>query len=559
MNTILSGQLNSRYAKISREIFKIAEKGEPVSQFLKECSHILMDIFQCHSLKITTNDIKNDRLIISHCTPEGYSIKLRAASQPKPLDIDSVQTRTLTNDPEELFLNGWLTSTSDLSFPGNGLYIGKGEGKSLLIGNQNQQNHYQLKIETKARLLFPIKYRESCIGLVTLQFLPEHDPAPEQFQFFKNLIQTSATALMYRLSEERQRERVKELQCVYQITKLGAEGDRSIDAILQQAVEFIPHGFYFPEHAACKIVFEDITYTSKDYAAPIHKMVENIVINSKVKGFVKVIYSKSLDEFDNHPFLKEEENLLRAIGEELSSIIQRKRIEEEKQSLQNQLWHVDRLAKIGQLSAGVAHELNEPLSSILGFAQLIQKTPKLPKQADSDLVKIVNASIHAREIVKKLMMFSRQMTPEKTKINFNEQIKDGLYLLESRLRNSCIELQYDLSEDLPLVTLDPAQLNQVLVNLVVNAIQAMEGEGILKIISRRCRDGIQLSIQDNGKGMNSTEKDQAFIPFFTTKDINEGTGLGLSVVHGIVMSHQGEITLESTEGKGTTVHLFFPE
>lgn len=554
-----SSESPDTYAELSRQIFKIAEKRQHVGTFLKESSKILSNVFGCTFLKITINDIKNDRLIISRFAGDGHSVKFKPALQPMLPDTEPLNLETSANDLEDLFLGGWFNFTSDLYFLKEGLHVPKGETYPIPIQHNNQHDSYILKSNKKDRLFLPMKYQDTCIGLATLFFSPNKAPIPGQYLFFKNLTQATATALMYRLSEERQRERVKELQCVYQITKLGAEGELSINGILQQAVSIIPDGFYFPEHAACKIMFEDHTYVSRDYSSAIHKMMEPIVIDSQEKGFVKVFYVKRLDEFEDHPFLKEEGKLLHAIAEELSSIIQRKRIEEEKQSLQTQLWHSDRLAKIGQLAAGVAHELNEPLSSILGFAQLIQKTPHIPEQADQDLHKIVSASIHARDIVKKLMMFSRQMPPEKTRIHFNNQIKEGLYLLESRLRKGHIELIYDLADNLPQITLDPSQLNQVLVNLIVNAIQAMEGKGVLKISTQLYKNGIRLSIQDNGKGMTPAEKDQAFIPFFTTKEINEGTGLGLSVVHGIMLSHQGSIDLKSQKGRGTTVHVFFPE
>ncbi len=215
------------------------------------------------------------------------------------------------------------------------------------------------------------------------------------------------------------------------------------------------------------------------------------------------------------------------------------------------------MATIGQLSAGVAHELNEPLSGILGFAQLAQKVSGVPDQVQRDLEKIVSASFHAGEIVKKLLLFARQSQLDRNWVSLNMLVADGLCFLESRCAKSNIELVRHLDPELPEITADPSQIYQVLINLAVNAIQATPGEGRLTIRTACQGSGIKLEVEDTGVGMSKELQKKAFLPFFTTKDVGEGTGLGLSVVEGIVTSHGGSIKIESTEGIGTrfTVHL----
>jgi two-component system NtrC family sensor kinase len=226
--------------------------------------------------------------------------------------------------------------------------------------------------------------------------------------------------------------------------------------------------------------------------------------------------------------------------------------------LQEQLRHADRLATIGQLSAGVAHELNEPISSIMGFAQLIQKNPEMQEQIKKDIEKIIKASLHAREVVKKLMLFARQMPPQKTRVNLNQIIKEGLYFLESRCVKEGIKVIRQLADDLPDVTADPAQMTQVLVNIIVNAIQAMIDGGQLTIKTVASGKFVLLIVEDTGLGMEEKELKQIFLPFFTTKDVGKGTGLGLPVVHGIVTSHGGSIHVDSKVDEGTRFTIQLP-
>jgi signal transduction histidine kinase len=161
-------------------------------------------------------------------------------------------------------------------------------------------------------------------------------------------------------------------------------------------------------------------------------------------------------------------------------------------------------------------------------------------------------------VIKKLLLFARQAPSKNERINLNQIIIDGLYFFEARCAKDGIELVRTLSPDLPEIIVDPAQLNQVLVNLVVNAIQAMPHGGKLSIETKAVSDHIILIVEDSGVGMSEDVLKKIFIPFFTTKDINEGTGLGLSVVHGIVTSHKGTIRAQSSVDKGSRFEIKLP-
>jgi len=246
------------------------------------------------------------------------------------------------------------------------------------------------------------------------------------------------------------------------------------------------------------------------------------------------------------------------VAKQVALIVERKKAEEDRVHLQDQLRHADRLATIGQLAAVIAHELNEPLGTILGFAQLTKKSSGLSEQTRQDIERIEMASLHAREVIRKLMMFARQMPSKRTKVNLNSLVEDGLYFLESRCVKEGIELVRVLSPGLPDVTVDPAQLHQVLVNLAVNAIHAMPDGGKLIVQTASSEDYVSLIIEDTGTGMSKEVLKQIFIPFFTTKDVGQGTGLGLPVVHGIVTSHGGSIKVESKPGQGARFEVQLP-
>jgi len=281
-------------------------------------------------------------------------------------------------------------------------------------------------------------------------------------------------------------------------------------------------------------------------------------VSAQCRGRIEVVYVERRPELDEGPFLKEERSLIDAVARQIALIVERRQAAAEKLRLQDQLRHADRLATIGQLAAGVAHELNEPLGNILAFAQLAEKQPNLPNQVAEDLEKIVTASLHAREIIKKLMLFARQMPPQKTQVDLNGVIEEGLYFLGSRCAKSGVVLKRRLSPRLPRITADPSQLNQVLVNLVVNAIHAMPAGGTLRIATRTAGSHVVLTVEDNGIGMDSEVLKKIFIPFFTTKDVHEGTGLGLPVVHGIVTSHGGTIAVRSSPDRGSRFEIRLP-
>jgi two-component system NtrC family sensor kinase len=354
------------------------------------------------------------------------------------------------------------------------------------------------------------------------------------------------------------RERVKELACLYGIAQIAERPGASLEQILRGTVGLLPHAWQYPEVTAARITLDGHRYATQGFSRGRPTQSAEIVIGGEPRGTVEVSYAEDRPDADEGPFLKEERNLIDAVARNLALVVERRLAAEEQLRLQEQLMHADRLATVGQLAAGVAHELNEPLGSILGFAQLVQKDTELPAQARRDVDRIVDLSLHAREVIRMLLLFARQARPSRSWVNLNRVVEEGLYFFQARCAKSGIELVRSLAPDLPDLFADPTQLNQVVVNLVVNAVQAMPAGGRLMVGTRQDQDAVVLVVEDTGIGMSEQTMEQILLPFFTTKDVGQGTGLGLPVAHGIVTAHGGTITVESRLGRGTRFEVRLP-
>lgn len=354
-------------------------------------------------------------------------------------------------------------------------------------------------------------------------------------------------------------ERNKELTCLYSMATIVAR-NQPLPQMLASIAAIIPPAFQYPDIASAVIRLDEHSYGVSERMTDSPTLSENLVVLDLQRGIVVVRYtSPGQDSIRATPaFLDEEHALLRTIAHHLSLAIERKEAIDHKVEMENQLRHSDRLAKIGQLTAGVAHELNEPLGNILGFAQLSAKTDNLSGQVYSDLDNIIKAALHAREIIKKMMYFSRQTPPRETQVNLNRLIEDGMYLFEARCAKNGTSVTKSLCKNLPSIDADLSQLQQVFTNLIINAIHAMPEEGELNIETVFEDQAVYLIVADTGVGMTEETVKQIFLPFFTTKDVKQGTGLGLSVVHGIVQAHGGDIDVKSSPGKGTRFKIRFP-
>jgi len=220
-----------------------------------------------------------------------------------------------------------------------------------------------------------------------------------------------------------------------------------------------------------------------------------------------------------------------------------------------------KLVSLGELAAGVAHEINNPLTSVMGFAQLVMAREGVPQDIKEDLDKIYQESRRVVKIVQNLLSFARQSPADKSYTDMNELIEKTLELRSYELKTSNITLATKFAADIPLVMADLNQIQQVILNIIINAEQAIaeaKGKGKITVTTSREKDCVRISIADNGPGIAPENITRVFDPFFTTKPVGKGSGLGLSVCHGIVTEHGGKIYVESTAGKGATFTIELP-
>jgi signal transduction histidine kinase/sensor domain CHASE-containing protein len=232
----------------------------------------------------------------------------------------------------------------------------------------------------------------------------------------------------------------------------------------------------------------------------------------------------------------------------------------EERAKQEQLHLADRLASIGEMAAGIAHELNNPLTGVIGMSQLLLDE-EMSDGAKEDLKLIYSEAQRASAVVKKLLTFARQHPTERKAVQINAVVEDvlGLRAYEQRVNNIRVTTRFD--DHLPEIVADPFQMQQVFLNIVLNAEQAMietHKQGTLAIATERVDGNIKVSFSDDGPGISPDNMRKLFSPFFTTKALGKGTGLGLSICYGIVTSHGGGIYAQSEVGKGATFVIELP-
>lgn len=353
-------------------------------------------------------------------------------------------------------------------------------------------------------------------------------------------------------------ERNKELKCLFDISMLISDSRQELDAVLRRIVDILPSGFQRPASTHVCLTLDNRTWQTAGSRDTEHTLSEPVMVADRRRGTLAVAVPGHRKGLLQQIFLEDERNLLSTAAQQVGMVVSKREIRDAKEQLEQQLRQADRLAKIGQLSAGVAHEINEPLANILGFAQLALQAKGLPEQAAADLNSIVESSLHAREVIRKLMFFSRQLPPQLVATNLNEVVEQGLRITEASAKRSGINVVRDFDDSLPEINADPQHIKQVVVNLVANAIQAMEDGGALTLRTVSHKNDVYLLVEDTGSGIAPEQLKQIFTPFFTTKDVDKGTGLGLSVVHGIVKAHGGFIQVHSEPGQGTRVEVAFP-
>jgi two-component system NtrC family sensor kinase len=230
---------------------------------------------------------------------------------------------------------------------------------------------------------------------------------------------------------------------------------------------------------------------------------------------------------------------------------------------QEQLINTEKLASLGRMAAGVAHEINSPLTGIVTFAHLmLKRTPPENTQDIEDLNVIIDQAERCSKIIKGLLGFSRKTASEKIRVDVNVLIENILAMVRNQAKFYNIAFDIQLDKTLPEISIDATQLQQVFVNLLLNAADAMEEKGKIKIASKTIEDAgsklVELEFTDSGPGIPEENVSKIFEPFFTTKPVGKGTGLGLAVSYGIIKKHEGQIFVKSEPGKGASFFIRLP-
>jgi signal transduction histidine kinase len=350
------------------------------------------------------------------------------------------------------------------------------------------------------------------------------------------------------------KERIKELTCLYEVSSIimNAPNGQLFEE-MEAIARSLKNAFQFPVSTAIDITIPELNVSTG-------KSEVFQVINSRIRLFNKEIGRIEAKLTDpDISFLVEEQQLIDNVALKIGDLLERIEIRKSEARMKMHMERTDRLNILGELTAGIAHELNTPLANILGFAELLKPKTEGDNEASADVDKIISSAIYSREVVKKLMFFACEMPQEMKKVNIVPSIKSAIDLLDATFRKNEVKYIVKIEEEQLWLKADTIQLTQIIFNLVINAIYFSPKNALVTIEAFQKNDSIILQIKDEGSGLTDLALEKVFQPFFTTKPVGEGSGLGLSVVHGIISSHKGSITAVNNPDRGATFTVILPK
>jgi PAS domain S-box-containing protein len=367
-------------------------------------------------------------------------------------------------------------------------------------------------------------------------------------------------------------ERVKELTVLHGAAR-SLQGDRPFDqALLAELVSLLPAGLQYPDLCVARIEFGGVAAQTPGWH--LTPWVQSVTFaGAGQTGRIEVAYLVPTPPAAGGPFLAEEGALLRSLADMLGAHAERREAERERARLETELHQAQRIQALGTLAGGIAHDFNNVITAILGNVEIASRALPPDHRAQRSLGHITQAATRAADLIKRILTFSRRREPQRSRLPLQPIVEEALKLLRSTLLPR-VEIRSHFEAGAPAVLADATQVYQVVTNLATNAAHAMGPPGgrldvRLETVSvdaatparpADLAEGryVLLSVSDTGCGMEAATLERIFEPFFTTKPVGEGTGLGLSVVHGIMKSHDGAIAVDSRPGAGTTFRLYFP-
>lgn len=351
------------------------------------------------------------------------------------------------------------------------------------------------------------------------------------------------------------KERVKELECLYEISALISKSE-TLDEVAQFICTRAEKAFQYPELASVSLSIGDKQYGASPQPS-LTELKHEIIFQNEIIGHIRVCYLVN-NRGERLTFLEEEEKLLNKIALEITHLYERQESRKTEIRLNEIVQRQDRLTVLGEMTAGIAHELNTPLGNVIGFSEFILSKTDEP-QIKRDAEKIIQSAFHAREIVKKLMLFSCEIPHKLSNCSVQEVIAESIALLEPYLKQKKVEISLVNTDGKIKAWIDKIQFTQVFFNLLKNAVQASKAGDNVNVSILEKDNYANVIIEDFGVGIPSSIQNKIFDPFFTHRKGQQGNGLGLSVVHGIIKQHKGRIQFSSEVNKGTTFVISIPK
>ena len=366
-------------------------------------------------------------------------------------------------------------------------------------------------------------------------------------------------------------ERVKELRLLHAAARL-LQSDRPFTrAVLERLVGMMPQAWLHPNACEARIAYQDIEVTTAGWQDSRWRQRVSFSTTAGT-GVIEVIYRTEQQPEVEGPFLAEERTLLESLAEILSAYLEHDAAEQRRLGLETQLRQAQKMDALGTLAGGIAHDFNNILTAIVANVDLCQLELPVDHPAQSLLNEVAKASARASDLVQRVLTFSHRQETSKALVALGPVVTDAVQLLRASLPKT-IDIRVSCADDVPPIYADATQIHQIVMNLGTNARHAMaDAGGVMTVAVDHVTLGehdtppsldlnpgsyVRLSVRDTGTGMSGSTMERLFDPFFTTKG-TEGTGLGLSVVHGIVREHGGAIVVRSTLGEGSMFDVWLP-
>jgi PAS domain S-box-containing protein len=363
--------------------------------------------------------------------------------------------------------------------------------------------------------------------------------------------------------------RVRELDCLFEISRAVERSAGDLDAILREAAEILARTWDHPRPAWARITLKEGVYETPGFSPDGVDRRTDIFIHDEKVGKIEVGTEEPEPGEEGDLSAPEEERLLEAVAQRLGRtaerVMARRGLREKEEEMRERLTHLTRVSTMGEMASSIAHEVNQPLTAIATYARgcrfLIEKGEPDLEELSEVLERIGKEALRAGTIVNRLKDLVRRQESRWTECDLDETVKDVIHLASVDARLHDVDLRFDLAGGLPPILADPVQIQQVVLNLIRNGIDALENVASFRrrVVVRTGMAGpaqVRLSVEDNGCGLPEGSHDRLFEPFFTTKE--RGTGMGLSISRSIAGAHRGRISFTRNPSGGTTFHLTLP-